>query len=78
LFCTLDGGPLCDTYVRDMLKRTGAKAGITKRVHPHGLRHSYASALEMGRIAFDASFRRSRERELPAALRAALGCRCPA
>jgi len=45
LFCTLDGGPLRDTYVRDMLKRTSAKAGITKRVHPHGLRHSYASAL---------------------------------
>jgi integrase len=25
--------------------RTGAKAGLAKRVHPHGLRHSYASAL---------------------------------
>jgi len=45
LFCTLDGDPVRDTYVRDMLKRIAARAGITKRVHPHGLRHSYASAL---------------------------------
>jgi site-specific recombinase XerD len=45
LFCTLDGGELRDTYVRDMLKRAGARAGIVKRLHPHGLRHSYASDL---------------------------------
>jgi site-specific recombinase XerD len=45
LFCTLEGAPLRDTYARDILKRAGAKAGIVKRVHPHGLRHSYASAL---------------------------------
>jgi integrase/recombinase XerD len=45
LFCTLDGGPLSDRYVRDMLKRLGAKAGIDKRVHPHGLRHTYANEL---------------------------------
>lgn len=50
LFCTLDGAPLRDTYVRDMLKRTGAKAGIAKRVHPHGLRHSYASGLVRERV----------------------------
>ena len=43
LFCTLDGGPLSAGYVRDMLKRQRAKAGIEKRVHPHGLRHTHAA-----------------------------------
>lgn len=28
-----------------MLGFTGARAGIEKRVHPHGLRHTYASYL---------------------------------
>lgn len=45
LFCTLDGGPLSDRYVRDMLKRYAARAGVDKRVHPHGLRHTYADEL---------------------------------
>jgi len=45
LFCTLQGGQLSDRYVRDMLKRYAGKAGITKRVHPHGLRHTYAVEL---------------------------------
>jgi site-specific recombinase XerD len=42
LFCTLAGAPLSDSYVRTMLRRIGAKAGLEKRVHPHGLRHSHA------------------------------------
>lgn len=46
LFCTLDGGPLSDDYVRGLLRRLGAKAGISKRVHPHGLRHTFAVELE--------------------------------
>jgi site-specific recombinase XerD len=46
LFCTLDGGQLSDRYVRDLLKRLGAKAGIDKRVHPHGLRHTFAFQLQ--------------------------------
>jgi integrase/recombinase XerD len=46
LFCTLDGGPLSDDYVRGLLRRLGARAGISKRVHPHGLRHTFAVELE--------------------------------
>jgi site-specific recombinase XerD len=46
LFCTLDGGPLSDRYVRNLLHRLGAGAGIEKRVHPHGLRHTFAVELE--------------------------------
>jgi integrase/recombinase XerD len=45
LFCTLAGGPLSDRYVRDMLKRLAARAGLEKRVHPHGLRHTHAAEL---------------------------------
>jgi site-specific recombinase XerD len=45
LFCTLAGGKLSDRYVRDMLQRVKARAGIEKRVHPHGLRHSHAAEL---------------------------------
>lgn len=49
LFCTITqpgrGGPLKDSYVREALKKLGRKAGIDKRVHPHGLRHTHASEL---------------------------------
>jgi len=36
------GGPLSPRYVRATLERLGIKAGLDKRVHPHGLRHSLA------------------------------------
>lgn len=45
LFCTLSGGKLDTRYVRALTARLGRKAGIDKRVHPHGLRHSHASEL---------------------------------
>lgn len=46
LFCTLDGGALDPRYVRQMLQRSAKRAGIEKRVHPHGLRHTHAKELE--------------------------------
>jgi site-specific recombinase XerD len=45
LFCTLDGRPLQPSYVRALLPRLARKAGIDKRVHPHGLRHTFAAEL---------------------------------
>lgn len=45
LFCTLDGGPLSDRYVRPLVARLAVKAGIEKRVTPHGLRHTHAVEL---------------------------------
>jgi len=45
LFCTLAGGRMSDRYVRAMVKRVAARAGLDKRVHPHGLRHTHASEL---------------------------------
>jgi site-specific recombinase XerD len=45
LFCTLRGRRLHDRYVRAVLPRLARRAGIDKRVHPHGLRHTHAAAL---------------------------------
>lgn len=45
LFSTLKGGPIRDNYLRAMVKRYSQKAEISKDVHPHMLRHSFASDL---------------------------------
>lgn len=45
LICTLKGTPVQTAYVRALLPRLAKRAGIQKRCHPHGLRHSYACDL---------------------------------
>ena len=45
VFCTLDGRPLQKAYVRALLPRLGRRAGIEKRVHALGLRHTHAFEL---------------------------------
>jgi site-specific recombinase XerD len=45
VFCTLKGQPLQGRYVRSMIQRLARKAGIEKRVHAHGLRHTHAFEL---------------------------------
>ncbi|MBX3387691.1 MAG: tyrosine-type recombinase/integrase [Phycisphaeraceae bacterium] len=45
VFCTMRGDRLSASYVRRAFKRLGVAAGIAKRVHPHGLRHTHASEL---------------------------------
>jgi site-specific recombinase XerD len=45
VFCTLKGAPLESAYVRSLFPRLARKAGIEKRVHPHGLRHTFAFEL---------------------------------
>ena len=47
LFCTLQGSALKPSYVRTMLVRVAGKAGIDKRVHPLGLRHTHSYELMM-------------------------------
>lgn len=46
VFCVVSrptcGKPMHSAYVRNKLKELGARAGIEKRVHPHGLRHTHA------------------------------------
>jgi site-specific recombinase XerD len=46
VFCTLSGGDIDASYVRHLLPRLASRAGVTKRVHAHGLRHAYAVGLE--------------------------------
>lgn len=45
MFTTLDGKKLSDRYLRAMVARYAAKAGITKHIHPHTLRHTFATEL---------------------------------
>lgn len=52
VFCTISrdqlggpGRPVWPSYVRNMVKMAGARAGIEKRCHPHGLRHTHAFEL---------------------------------
>jgi len=45
VFCTLKGRKMHSNYVREMLKRIQKRAGIEKRVHPHGFRHTHAYEL---------------------------------
>ena len=45
VFCTLTARPIKSAYVRTLLPRLARKAGIDKRVHAHGLRHTHAFEL---------------------------------
>ena len=57
------------------LRRLAETSGIqVARAHPHMLRHTFVTTMQIGRIASAASFGRSREHALPAAQRAALRC----
>ena len=45
VFSTLRGRPVKPAYVRTLLPRLARKAGIVKRCHAHGLRHTHAYEL---------------------------------
>jgi len=45
VFTTLAGRKVSGRYVQKMVARLAAKAGIQKNVHPHTLRHSFATDL---------------------------------
>jgi len=51
IFCTLQGKPIHTAQIREMLPRRAKKAGIEKRVHAHGLRHTGASEMVVEGIA---------------------------
>ena len=51
-----EGEPLWDSYVRTLCKRLAAKAGVEKRVHPHGFRHGWA----LGQVESGTSLPRQR------------------
>lgn len=50
LVCTLKGRSLKSSYCRALLPRLARKAGVLKRVHPHGLRHTHAVELARERV----------------------------
>ena len=43
LFTTLKGGKLSNRYIRELVKRCGRKADLDRDIHPHLLRHSFAT-----------------------------------
>jgi len=45
LFCSRAGRTLTSAYVRRLLPELARRAGIAKRVHAHGLRHTHAAQL---------------------------------
>jgi site-specific recombinase XerD len=45
VFVQFDGSGMSDSSVRQLVARAGKRAGIDKRVHPHGLRHSHAALM---------------------------------
>lgn len=45
VFSTLEGKPLQPRYVRAAVKRYATRANICKNVHPHTLRHTFATDL---------------------------------
>ncbi len=45
IFCTLKGKPMSSAQIREKLPRLARRAGIEKRVHARGLRHTGASEL---------------------------------
>ncbi len=45
IFCTTSGERMANAYIRRLLPRLGRAAGIAKRVHAHGLRHTHAAEL---------------------------------
>jgi integrase len=72
VFLAADGRRLDRHGAGRIVRKIARRAGITKAVTPHTLRHAFITAAQMSRIAFDASFGRLREHALPAAQRATL------
>jgi integrase len=50
LFCTLRGTPTDPSYARHLLPRLAKRAGLERRVHPHGLRHTHAADLALAGV----------------------------
>jgi integrase/recombinase XerD len=69
VFLAADGRRLDRHGAGRIVRKAARRARIGKSVTPHTLRHAFITAAQIGRIASDASFGRSREHALRAALR---------
>ena len=47
LFCTMKGTPIVPSSVNRLFRKLARTAGVEKRVHPHGFRHTHAYELMM-------------------------------
>jgi site-specific recombinase XerD len=72
LFRAADGKRLDRHGAARIVRRVTRRAGISKQVSPHTLRHAFITAAQMGIVASGASFSDLREHALPAAQRAPL------
>jgi site-specific recombinase XerD len=50
LLCTLKGTATDPSYARHLLPRLAKRAGLERRVHPHGLRHTHAADLALAGV----------------------------
>ena len=50
LLCTLKGTATDPSYARHLLPRLAKQAGLERRVHPHGLRHTHAADLALAGV----------------------------
>jgi len=50
MICTRQGTKLKQPYVRALLPRLARKAGISKRIHAHGFRHTFAVELSRANV----------------------------
>jgi site-specific recombinase XerD len=53
LFCSMNGSRLDESYVRRMFSETASRAGLGKRFHPHGLRHTFAVKMHLSGVPLD-------------------------
>lgn len=50
LFCTLGGTRTATSYIRHLMPRLAARAGLSRRVHAHALRHTHAADLAIAGV----------------------------
>jgi integrase/recombinase XerD len=65
VFLAADGRRLDRHGAARIVRRVTRRAGISKHVSPHTLRHAFITAAQMSGVASDASFPGSGERPLP-------------